>query len=315
MLATSGTANARATAPKKQTPVGLAGRPLALTATLAAVARGSPLRRPRDPRHLPAADRRRRRRPRPRDPRHRDPSRSAGRARSERAEREGRGSSRRGAFGRQQTAAQSPPPPGRPERLASAGPPPTSTLEASGRGAEQRRHPRRRREGPDHRPRPRRPRRGRRRRCSPLGHRGLPQRREARGGSAAGLGGPCTNGTSVPSGVSPDIAKVHEAVCAAFPTSPPTARSAATASTPRAGPSTSWSAAPAARRSRDFVRANYAALGVNTSSTPSRSGPWTAAARAGAACPTAARPPRTTTTTSTSRSTDRGRASVVRARR
>ncbi|WP_122818074.1 mucin-2 protein [Nocardioides pantholopis] len=27
----------------------------------------------------------------------------------------------------------------------------------------------------------------------------------------------CTNGTSVPSGVSPNIAKVHEAVCAAFP--------------------------------------------------------------------------------------------------
>jgi hypothetical protein len=33
----------------------------------------------------------------------------------------------------------------------------------------------------------------------------------------AGLGGSCTNGTSVPSGVSPNIVKVHEAVCAAFP--------------------------------------------------------------------------------------------------
>jgi hypothetical protein len=32
-----------------------------------------------------------------------------------------------------------------------------------------------------------------------------------------GLGGACTNGTSVPSGVSPNIAAVHEAVCAAFP--------------------------------------------------------------------------------------------------
>ena len=31
------------------------------------------------------------------------------------------------------------------------------------------------------------------------------------------LGGACTNGTSVPSGVSPNIVKVHEAVCAAFP--------------------------------------------------------------------------------------------------
>ncbi|QIX27327.1 hypothetical protein ncot_12485 [Nocardioides sp. JQ2195] len=33
----------------------------------------------------------------------------------------------------------------------------------------------------------------------------------------AGLGGSCTNGTSVASGVSPNIVKVHEAVCAAFP--------------------------------------------------------------------------------------------------
>lgn len=33
----------------------------------------------------------------------------------------------------------------------------------------------------------------------------------------AGIGGDCTNGTSVPSGVSPNIVKVHEAVCARFP--------------------------------------------------------------------------------------------------
>ena len=32
-----------------------------------------------------------------------------------------------------------------------------------------------------------------------------------------GIGGSCTNGTSVSSGVSPNIVKVHEAVCAAFP--------------------------------------------------------------------------------------------------
>ncbi len=31
------------------------------------------------------------------------------------------------------------------------------------------------------------------------------------------LGGDCTNGTSVPSGVSPNIVKVHQAVCAEFP--------------------------------------------------------------------------------------------------
>ncbi len=32
-----------------------------------------------------------------------------------------------------------------------------------------------------------------------------------------GLGGTCSNGSSVPAGVSPNIAKVHRAVCAAFP--------------------------------------------------------------------------------------------------
>lgn len=32
-----------------------------------------------------------------------------------------------------------------------------------------------------------------------------------------GVGQPCTNGTSVPSGVSPNIVKVHAAVCGAFP--------------------------------------------------------------------------------------------------
>lgn len=39
-------------------------------------------------------------------------------------------------------------------------------------------------------------------------------------GGAAGVpdvGGTCTNGTSVPSGVSPNIVAVHEAVCASFP--------------------------------------------------------------------------------------------------
>ncbi|GAB6986358.1 SH3 domain-containing protein [Nocardioides pyridinolyticus] len=33
----------------------------------------------------------------------------------------------------------------------------------------------------------------------------------------AGIGGDCTNGTSVSSGVSPNVVKVHQAVCAAFP--------------------------------------------------------------------------------------------------
>lgn len=33
----------------------------------------------------------------------------------------------------------------------------------------------------------------------------------------AGIGGACTNGSSVPSGADPNIGKVHQAVCAAFP--------------------------------------------------------------------------------------------------
>ncbi|WP_182524228.1 SH3 domain-containing protein [Nocardioides dongkuii] len=40
---------------------------------------------------------------------------------------------------------------------------------------------------------------------------------EAGGGTEVAAAASCTNGTSVPSGVSPNIVKVHEAVCAAFP--------------------------------------------------------------------------------------------------
>lgn len=79
-----------------------------------------------------------------------------------------------------------------------------------------------------------------------------------------GIGGECTNGTSVASGVSPNIVKVHQAVCAAFP-------SISVYGTLRGGGgdhpmgravdimvsgSLGWEVA-------EFVRANYAELGVS----------------------------------------------------
>lgn len=71
------------------------------------------------------------------------------------------------------------------------------------------------------------------------------------GAATPGTGGTCTNGTSVAGGVSGNIVNVHRTVCARFPRSPSTARSGAAAATTRwAAPSTSWSAAPAAGRSR-----------------------------------------------------------------
>jgi hypothetical protein len=44
-----------------------------------------------------------------------------------------------------------------------------------------------------------------------------PEAEKAGGAGVPDLGGTCTNGTSVPSGVSPNIVAVHEAVCASFP--------------------------------------------------------------------------------------------------
>ena len=77
------------------------------------------------------------------------------------------------------------------------------------------------------------------------------------------IGGECTNGTSVPSGVSPNIAKVHEAVCADFPeiTVYGTFRSDGEHSQGIAvdimtSGERGWQVA-------NFVRENYAALGVN----------------------------------------------------
>ncbi|MBA3781239.1 MAG: hypothetical protein H0X12_05215 [Nocardioides sp.] len=79
----------------------------------------------------------------------------------------------------------------------------------------------------------------------------------------AGIDGSCTNGTSVPSGVSPNIVKVHQAVCARYPEigSYGTFRgdgehSQGLAIDIMVSGSRGWEIA-------DFVRANYAALGVS----------------------------------------------------
>ncbi len=78
----------------------------------------------------------------------------------------------------------------------------------------------------------------------------------------AGIGGACTNGSSVPSGVDPNVTKVHQAVCAAFPdvTSYGTFRNDGEHGQGRAvdimiSGERGWEIA-------EFVRANYVALGV-----------------------------------------------------
>ena len=78
-----------------------------------------------------------------------------------------------------------------------------------------------------------------------------------------GLGGACTNGSSVPSGVSPNIAAIHQAVCAAFP-------EVTTYGTFRSDGEHAQGIAvdimvsgSRGQEVADFIRANYAELGVN----------------------------------------------------
>lgn len=79
----------------------------------------------------------------------------------------------------------------------------------------------------------------------------------------AAIGGACTNGTSVPSAVSPNIVAVHQAVCAAFPeiTTYGTLRSDGEHAQGLAidimvSGAAGWEVA-------EFIRANYSELGVN----------------------------------------------------
>ncbi|HEV7876183.1 MAG TPA: SH3 domain-containing protein, partial [Nocardioides sp.] len=93
-----------------------------------------------------------------------------------------------------------------------------------------------------------------------------PERSSAPSGSssrAAAAPASCTNGTSVPSGVSPNVVKVHEAVCAAFP-------EISTYGTFRSDGEHSQGLAvdimvsgSRGQQVADFVRANYSGLGVN----------------------------------------------------
>ncbi len=81
--------------------------------------------------------------------------------------------------------------------------------------------------------------------------------------SPPGLGGTCTNGTSVPSGVSPNIAAVHQAVCATFPeiTTYGTLRNDGEHAQ---GIAVDIMVSGArGQEVADFVRANFSELGVN----------------------------------------------------
>ena len=78
------------------------------------------------------------------------------------------------------------------------------------------------------------------------------------------LGGPCTNGTSVPGGVDPSIVLIHQAVCANFP-------EITVYGTFRGGGGDHGSgnavdimvSGSRGQQVADFVRANYVALGVS----------------------------------------------------
>ena len=81
----------------------------------------------------------------------------------------------------------------------------------------------------------------------------------------ATLGGVCTNGSTVPSGVSPYIVKIHEAVCAAFPevTTYGTFRGASISGDHETGHAVDIMTSGARGwQIAEFVRKNYALFGV-----------------------------------------------------
>lgn len=78
------------------------------------------------------------------------------------------------------------------------------------------------------------------------------------------LGGACTNGTTVPAGVSASIKKVHEAVCANFPdVSVYGTLRGGGGDHPRGKAVDIMISGPEGWRIAEFVRANYSALGVS----------------------------------------------------
>ncbi|GAW49716.1 MULTISPECIES: hypothetical protein [unclassified Nocardioides] len=91
------------------------------------------------------------------------------------------------------------------------------------------------------------------------------------------LGGQCTNGTSVPSSVSPNIQAIHQAVCANFPEITTYGTLRGDESTPEASPWTSWWPATAPGRSRSSSVSTLPNSTSTTSSTPGGSGPCSGA--------------------------------------
>ena len=107
----------------------------------------------------------------------------------------------------------------------------------------------------------------------PLGHRRLPVRREA----ADARRGDCTNGSTVPSGVSDNIATVHDAVCANFPeiTSYGTLRGGGGDHAQGRAVDIMVSGERAGRSRTSSARTPPRSVSA-TSSSPAASGPWSA---------------------------------------
>lgn len=78
-----------------------------------------------------------------------------------------------------------------------------------------------------------------------------------------GIGGACTNGTSVPSGVSANIAAVHQAVCAAFPEITIYGTLRGDGEHAQGIAVDIMVSGARGQEVADFVRANYSELGVN----------------------------------------------------
>ena len=176
--------------------------------------------------------------------------------------------------------------------------------------------PRRRQEGPGHRPRARRPRRGRPSTASPAGSPPATSPTRSRSPSAepAGRGLSAARAQRLRRSTPATPARLRHPRrrCARNFPQITTYGTLAQRRRARRGPRHRHhdQRRRPAGRSRSSSAPTTPRWASSTSSTRSRSGPSSAAARAGAACPTAGRRPPTTTTTCTSRSTDPQRVGV-----
>ena len=161
-----------------------------------------------------------------------------------------------------------------------------------------------RREGPGHRPQDRRARRvviDGKSRWVTVGYLSRGEARDPAGRPRRWQ--PCPNG-SVAAGDRPNVVYVYRAVCAAFPEITSYGALGGDGEHSQGIAIDIMVSGELRQAVAEFLRAHAAELGLTTSSTASRSGPWSAAARAGGAWRTAGPPPPTTTTTSTSRRTE-----------